>query len=77
MGKIVDHMIPSQEEGEIDGRGLTLFPGLIDPHVHFRTTDLEYKEDWRHAARAAIAGGISNHFRYAQYLSLNLGRSRR
>ena len=40
-----------------DATGLTLFPALIDPHVHFRTPGLEYKEDWQTAAKASIAGG--------------------
>ena len=42
--------------------GLTVFPGLIDPHVHFRTPGMEYKEDWRTAAKAAIRGGYTTVF---------------
>ena len=29
----------------IDGSGLTLLPGVIDPQVHFREPGLEHKED--------------------------------
>lgn len=58
-GEIVDQLIPSSEKRVIDGRELTLFPGLIDPHVHFRTPGLEYKENWASGAQAAIAGGIT------------------
>jgi dihydroorotase len=43
----------------IDATGLTILPGLIDPHVHFRSPGLEYKEDWRTAAKAAIHGGYT------------------
>ena len=52
-------------EGEdltIDASHLTLLPGLIDPHVHFRVPGQEYKEDWVHAARAAIKGGYTTVF---------------
>lgn len=55
-------LLPSKEERQIDGAGLTLFPGLIDPHVHFRTPGQEYKEDWRTAAKASIRGGYSTVF---------------
>lgn len=54
--------MPSDEDHHIDGSHLTLFPGLIDPHVHFRTPGQEYKEDWRTAARATIRGGYSTVF---------------
>jgi dihydroorotase len=57
-----DHRIQSPLEREIDAEGLILFPGLIDPHVHFRTPGLEHKEDWRCAAQAALAGGITTVF---------------
>lgn len=54
--------IDSSQDIDIDAKGLTLFPGLIDPHVHFRTPGMEYKEDWRTAAKAAIAGGYTTVF---------------
>lgn len=38
---------------------LITLPGLIDPHVHFRTPGAEYKENFRSGAEAAKAGGIS------------------
>lgn len=46
----------------IDGSHLTAFPGLIDPHVHFRTPGVTHKEDWISGAKAAIAGGITTVF---------------
>jgi dihydroorotase len=61
-GKTIDLTIPSEQSITIDAQGLTIFPGLIDPHVHFRTPGLEYKEDWRTAAQAAIAGGYTTVF---------------
>lgn len=61
-GEIVDQLIPSSEKEVIDARGLTLFPGLIDPHVHFRTPGLEHKENWISGAQAAIGGGLTRVF---------------
>ncbi|MEY9846438.1 dihydroorotase family protein [Streptacidiphilus sp. MAP5-3] len=43
----------------LDGGGRHLLPGLIDSHVHFRTPGLTHKEDWAHASRAAVAGGVT------------------
>lgn len=54
--------IPSEEDEVIDGAELTAFPGLIDPHVHFRTPGEEYKEDWRTAAKATLKGGYTTVF---------------
>lgn len=34
-------------------------PGLIDPHVHFRTPGQEYKEDFISGTKAAVAGGFT------------------
>lgn len=61
-GNSVELNIPNQRNEEIDGNGLTIFPGLIDPHVHFRVPGMEYKEDWKTAANAAIHGGYTTVF---------------
>jgi dihydroorotase len=53
----------SEDDIEIDVQGkLTMLPGLIDCHVHFRTPGAEYKEDWMTGAKAAISGGITTVF---------------
>src|SRR6267378_1806071 len=44
---------------EIDARGLLVFPGFIDPHVHSRDPGLTHKEDFAHSTRAAAAGGVT------------------
>lgn len=46
-------------EEKIKTEGLLELPAVIDPHVHFRTPGMEYKEDWRTGARAAIRGGCT------------------
>ncbi|MEU2079694.1 dihydroorotase family protein [Streptomyces sp. NPDC013489] len=43
----------------IDAGDHYVLPGLIDSHVHFRTPGLTYKEDWEHASRAAVRGGVT------------------
>lgn len=61
-GKKLDWQIPSSKEMTFDSSHLTLLPALIDPHVHFRTPGLEYKEDWETGSKAASQGGITTVF---------------
>ncbi|MFZ2314808.1 MAG: dihydroorotase [Gammaproteobacteria bacterium] len=61
-GSVVNKQIPSEQTIDIDAKGLMLLPAVIDPHVHFRTPGLEYKEDWRSGAKAAIRGGCTHVF---------------
>ena len=44
---------------QIDARGLLVFPGFIDPHVHSRDPGLTHKEDFAHSTCAAAAGGVT------------------
>ena len=44
----------------INGSGLTLLPGVIDPQVHFREPGLEHKEDLFTATCACAKGGITS-----------------
>jgi dihydroorotase len=43
----------------IDARGLRVFPGLIDMHVHLREPGFEYKETIKTGTMAAIKGGFT------------------
>ncbi len=62
-GNIEDLIVEDKKDTVIDGKGkLTMLPGLVDPHVHFRTPGAEFKEDWKTGARAAIQGGITTVF---------------
>ena len=46
--------------GEVfDAAGLTVLPGVIDTHVHFREPGLEWKEDLESGSRAAVLGGVT------------------
>lgn len=43
----------------IDGTGLSLWPGFVDLHAHFRDPGLLYKEDLETGSNAALAGGYT------------------
>ncbi|MDA1264242.1 MAG: dihydroorotase [Planctomycetota bacterium] len=44
---------------ELDATGKLVFPGLIDPQVHFREPGLEQKEDLASGGLCCIAGGVT------------------
>ena len=46
----------------IDAADKYIFPGLIDPQVHFRDPGLTHKEDLKTGSMAAAAGGITTFF---------------
>ncbi|PWU14817.1 MAG: dihydroorotase [Chlamydiae bacterium] len=69
-GKRLDWQIPSVKEMTLDSHHLTLLPALIDPHAHFRTPGLEYKEDWKTGAKAALQEGITTVFAMPNTLSI-------
>ncbi|GAA0085238.1 dihydroorotase [Clostridium sp. CTA-7] len=43
----------------IDAKGLTLMPGFVDTHAHFREPGLTYKEDIETGSKAALRGGYT------------------
>lgn len=61
-GHVSNIQIQSDKDTVIAGHGLTILPAVMDPHVHFRTPGMEYKEDWRTGAKAAIRGGCTQVF---------------
>ena len=38
-------LVPENSEEVLDLTGLTVAPGLVDTHIHFRDPGLTYKED--------------------------------
>ena len=44
----------------IPAKGLTIFPGLFDMHVHLRDPGFTQKEDILTGAAAALAGGVTD-----------------
>ncbi len=57
--EIAEHLPPHPQESVLDASGRWIFPGGIDPHVHFDTPGYTHREDFDHASRAAAAGGIT------------------
>ncbi|HDR04997.1 MAG TPA: allantoinase AllB [Candidatus Marinimicrobia bacterium] len=43
----------------IDADGLQVFPGAIDPHVHFNEPGYTNREDFYHGSCAAASGGVT------------------
>jgi len=43
----------------IDCTDKTISYGFCDPHVHFRSPGMEYKEDWQSGSKSAIKGGFT------------------
>jgi dihydroorotase len=61
-GRIEAVLEPGQDpvgHETLDISGKFVLPGLIDSHVHFREPGLDWKEDWYHGSRAAVAGGVT------------------
>ncbi len=60
-GKIVriGSALSAPDAQVIDARGLHVFPGLIDMHVHLREPGYEYKEDIASGSAAAVHGGFT------------------
>ncbi|RAP28311.1 dihydroorotase [Candidatus Marinamargulisbacteria bacterium SCGC AG-343-D04] len=61
----IEKIAPSLSENAevvIREEGLTLLPGSIDPHVHFRDPGATHKEDLSSGSRAAASGGVTSFF---------------
>ena len=50
---------PAAADTVIDARGLLLFPGFVDAHVHMRDPGATRKEDFGSGTRAAACGGVT------------------
>lgn len=51
---------PKEQEEILDIHGLTIAPGLIDTHIHFRDPGFLYKEDIHTGSLAAAKGGFTS-----------------
>jgi allantoinase len=58
-GKISEIADSIPGDADIDATGLEIFPGGIDPHVHFYDPGYTDKEDFMHGTGFAASGGIT------------------
>jgi len=49
-------------ELEIPSEGLTIMPGMIDSHLHFREPGATHKETIESGSKAAVSGGVTSFF---------------
>ncbi len=56
---IAEHIEARAGEEILDAGGLELFPGAIDPHVHFDEPGFTHREDFFHGSMAAARGGVT------------------
>ena len=63
-GKIskIGDSLDNTADHTIDAQDKYVFPGIIDPQVHFRDPGLTHKEDLKTGAMSAVAGGITTFF---------------
>ena len=52
----------SENDIVFDGNYKILIPGSIDSHVHFNTPGFEERDDFTHASKAALFGGVTTVF---------------
>jgi len=52
----------SENDIAYDGNYKLLIPGSIDSHVHFNTPGFEERDDFTHASKAALFGGVTTVF---------------
>lgn len=57
--KIAENIAPDGDTEVIDAAKKTVFPGIIDMHVHLREPGFEGKEDIESGSKAAVAGGVT------------------
>ncbi|MFM5998985.1 MAG: dihydroorotase [Dolichospermum sp.] len=72
LGQEITNASPTHE---IDARGLTLLPGVIDPQVHFREPGLEHKEDLFTASCACARGGVTSFLEMPNTRPLTISQS--
>lgn len=59
---VTTELLDEPAKKTIDAKGLYVYPGFIDTHVHSRDGGSTHKEDFFHSTKAAAAGGITTLF---------------
>lgn len=71
IAKVANNISVESKTETLDCTNLTVIPGLIDMHVHFRDPGFEYKEDIFSGCDAAAAGGVTTCFPMANTKPVN------
>ncbi|WP_425499584.1 dihydroorotase [Halogeometricum luteum] len=56
---VEESLDPREGDRVLNASGKMLFPGAVDPHVHFREPGFSHKETWASGSRSAAAGGVT------------------
>ena len=56
----IGQLTANKNEEILDISGLTIAPGLIDTHIHFRDPGFTYKEDLHTGSLSAAKGGFTS-----------------
>ena len=59
IAEIAESLEASSGEESVDASGLQIFPGAIDPHVHFDEPGFTSREDFLHGSSEAARGGVT------------------
>jgi allantoinase len=59
IAEIAESLAAQADEQVVDASGLLVFPGAIDPHVHFDEPGFTSREDFRHGSAEAARGGVT------------------
>lgn len=59
IAEISSELIEEINEQVLDANTLEMFPGAIDPHVHFDEPGFTHREDFFHGTMAAARGGVT------------------
>ncbi len=58
--RAVGQDLPVAGRAVLEADGLTIIPGLVDVHVHFRDPGLAHKEGWDSGSAGALHGGVTS-----------------
>jgi allantoinase len=59
IAEISEGLEPEPGEETVEAAGLRVFPGAIDPHVHFDEPGFTWREDFLHGSAEAARGGVT------------------
>lgn len=60
IAEVALHLSGLDGEEVLDAQHLEIFPGAIDPHVHFDEPGFTHREDFFHGSMAAARGGVTS-----------------